>query len=634
MEVTRTDIDRVAQIMDKNFSDAERTDVIQCLDCCDVKACPGSGKTTTMVAKLLILSEKIVGTMTGICALSHTNAAKNEINKSFGPHSGALMRYPHFVGTIQVFIDTFLAIPAYIEEFGYRPVAIDDDLYKNAAKRYYPSIHRNTRFALEQHTHNAGQELFCNISYGFTNFDLLTYENNQETAFYCQSTTPTYIEVLKWKQELTSLGYLTYHDAFSYANSYLQKYPDLSTIISNRFSFVFIDEMQDTDSYQSELIERIFRNHSIIQKFGDPNQAIYGQRSQGGESVWIPEGNHSIRTSRRLSTSISRISQGICSQPNEIRGNVQIPNLPHTILLFDQSRRLDVIPRFGQLIEELHLREGPFKALGAVGRPNSNPDHLSITSYWPSFQRRLQQNCSTNPFWGLIRQAQSSINITRNFSDACKLLTKTFIELLHVQQIRAGNGRPYNSSLLLRTIRDSGVENFNQYQSILFSNCERLFTVGDLELDELLSQVGIVFSFLGILPDARSEMIIRNRDGDLQPNQPLSTIEPNMYFHLPDIPIEINTIHATKGQTHQATLVLETYYYQSDLVTILPYLSGRGIQNPGMRVQTRFLPLTYVSCTRPSHFLCLAIQKDHINTDQQNQLLEFGWRIDESLIIV
>lgn len=108
MEVTRTDIDRVAQIMDKDFSDAERTDVIQCLDCCDVKACPGSGKTTTMVAKLLILSEKIAGTMTGICALSHTNAAKNEINKSFGPHSGALMRYPHFVGTIQVFIDTFL----------------------------------------------------------------------------------------------------------------------------------------------------------------------------------------------------------------------------------------------------------------------------------------------------------------------------------------------------------------------------------------------------------------------------------------------------------------------------------------------------------------------------------------------
>ena len=213
-------------------------------------------------------------------------------------------------------------------------------------------------------------------------------------------------------------------------------------------------------------------------------------------------------------------------------------------------------------------------------------------------------------------------------------MTRAFIELLHTQQIRTVNGRLYNSSQLLRTIRDSGVGNFNQYQGILFSNCERLFTVGDLEIDDILSQVGIVFSFLGVLPDARLEMIIRNRDGDLQPNQPLSTIEPNMYFHLPDIPIEINTIHGAKGQTHQATLVLETYYYQSDLVTILPYLTGRNIQNPRTRVLTRFLPLTYVSCTRPSHLLCLAIQKDHINADQQNQLLEFGWRIDENLVIV
>ena len=192
MEITRIDIDRVAQIMDKDFSDAERTDVIQCLDCCDVNACPGSGKTTTMVAKLLIVSEKIAGTKTAICALSHTNAAKNEINKSFGPHSGALMRYPHFVGTIQVFIDSFMAIPAYIEEFGRRPIAIDDDLYKNAAKRYYPNIQRRTRFALDKHTNSAGQELFYNISYGFTNFDLVTYENNQEATFYCQPNTQTY----------------------------------------------------------------------------------------------------------------------------------------------------------------------------------------------------------------------------------------------------------------------------------------------------------------------------------------------------------------------------------------------------------------------------------------------------------
>ncbi|MBE3085684.1 MAG: UvrD-helicase domain-containing protein, partial [Bacteroidetes bacterium] len=424
MEITREDIDRVAEIMGKDFSDTERTDVIQCMDCCDVSACPGSGKTTTMVAKLLILSEKLAGTMTGICALSHTNAAKYEIEKILGPHSGALMRHPHFVGTIQVFTDMFLAIPAYIEEFGRRPVAIDDELYENVAKRYYPRIQWKIRFALDRHTRNAGQELFCNTSYGFSNFELVNFDSNRETAFYCQTTTQTYREVLRWKQELTSLGYLTYHDAFSYANRYIRKYPNFTTIISNRFSYVFIDEMQDTDTYQNELIETIFRGRSTIQKFGDPNQTIYGLRSQGGEPIWRPQGNHFIRSSRRLSPSISRLSQGICSQSHEIRGNDQIPNHSHTVILFDQRRREDVIPRFGQIIEDEQLREGPFKALGAIGRPNQNPDLLSITSYWPSFQRRLQQNRDNNPFWGLVHQAHYAINLTNKYSDAYQLLSR------------------------------------------------------------------------------------------------------------------------------------------------------------------------------------------------------------------
>ncbi len=631
MEITNLDINRISQVMNKDFSDAECTDVIQCLDSCDINACPGSGKTTTMVAKLLILSEKLTGTMTGICALSHTNAAKNEIEKSFSPNSGALMRYPHFVGTIQVFTDLFLAIPAYIEEFGKRPLAIDDDLYENVAKSYYPRIQRQIILGLERHTRNKGLELFNKVSYGFENFGLVTIDSNKESDFYCQPITPTYQEVLRWKREITALGYLTYHDAFSYANRYLHKYPELATIISNRFSFIFIDEMQDTDLYQNTLIESLFRGQSIIQKFGDPNQAIYGQRSVGGDSVWKPEGNHSLRTSKRLSASISHLSQGICSQPTEINGNTQIPDLPHTILIFDKRRKEEVIPRFGQIINDLQLRDGPFKALGAVGRPNLNPDYLSITSYWPSFQKRLEQNLSENSFWGYIRQAQSTINLTHNYSSASQLFTRAYIELLRAQNIRADNGKPYNSSQFLKMIRASSFENYNLYKKYLLTNCESLVTFGDLEPELMIIQSRIVFSFLGLVPNAITERIIRSREDNFQPDQLQMADNPNLYLHLPSIPIEINTIHAAKGQTHQATLVLETFCYQPDLLAILPYLAGKKISKPGSRILFRFLPLTYVACTRPSHLLCLAIQNDHINTNQRDQCLEFGWQIDESL---
>jgi hypothetical protein len=49
------------------------------LESCDYEACPGSGKTTLLVAKLAILAMRWSHRQQGICVLSHTNAARDEI---------------------------------------------------------------------------------------------------------------------------------------------------------------------------------------------------------------------------------------------------------------------------------------------------------------------------------------------------------------------------------------------------------------------------------------------------------------------------------------------------------------------------------------------------------------------------
>ena len=51
------------------------------MNSCFVQACPGSGKTTTLVAKLAILADRIPNDGRGICVLSHTNVAREEIEK-------------------------------------------------------------------------------------------------------------------------------------------------------------------------------------------------------------------------------------------------------------------------------------------------------------------------------------------------------------------------------------------------------------------------------------------------------------------------------------------------------------------------------------------------------------------------
>lgn len=56
-----------------------RQEVLKSMERIDVAACPGSGKTTLLVAKLAILARKWNYRTHGICVLSHTNTARNEI---------------------------------------------------------------------------------------------------------------------------------------------------------------------------------------------------------------------------------------------------------------------------------------------------------------------------------------------------------------------------------------------------------------------------------------------------------------------------------------------------------------------------------------------------------------------------
>ena len=86
--------------------------VIRCWDSKDVAACPGSGKTTVILGKMKLLADRMpLDKGAGICVLSHTNVAVNEIKEKMADCAEKLMSYPNYVGTIQSFIDKFVTIP-------------------------------------------------------------------------------------------------------------------------------------------------------------------------------------------------------------------------------------------------------------------------------------------------------------------------------------------------------------------------------------------------------------------------------------------------------------------------------------------------------------------------------------------
>lgn len=109
-----------------NHFDQERLNFIRSLDSSDLLAVPGSGKTTALQAKLYCLSKVRPYSATGgILVLSHTNAAVNEIKKRLSEVCPNLFEHPNFVGTIQDFVDSYLAIPYYNISFSKPITRID-----------------------------------------------------------------------------------------------------------------------------------------------------------------------------------------------------------------------------------------------------------------------------------------------------------------------------------------------------------------------------------------------------------------------------------------------------------------------------------------------------------------------------
>ena len=106
-----------------------------------------------------------------------------------------------------------------------------------------------------------------------------------------------------------------------------------------------------------------------------------------------------------------------------------------------------------------------------------------------------------------------------------------------------------------------------------------------------------------------------------------------MYCHegpMGSVNIEVTTIHSAKGETHTATLVLETYFNKTyDLQKLLPFFKGQGNRKQlekGKTLREHAMRI-FVAMTRPKELLCLAIYKEHLSNGDMDGLQAFGWSL-------
>ncbi|MET9983989.1 UvrD-helicase domain-containing protein [Streptomyces rochei] len=358
---------------------------------------PGSGKTTLIGLKLALMADAWTSATCGVCVLSHTNTAKNEITARVASLAAgrSLLRYPHFTGTIQSFVYTFLALPA-VRARGVEVRSVDDAAFETAAIRLlqHPDYFTLRSFVERQRD---GTGIVTGATFVY-----------KDCALF-RADTASGKQLSHLKRTLARRGVFRYQDMYAIAQQYLAQHPGIIPAVSARFPFVLLDEMQDTSATQHELLDRVFASSpTVVQRVGDTNQGIYSDADAvSGPPSFPLSGAAELPVSRRFGPQIAALASRLAvRRPQQVHGGG--PDGQVAVLLFDEATATDVVPTFERMaavsVPEDVLVERLPRVLGArQGRGNSpaypQPISCYVPGYTPPSARWPTASWSTRPAW-------------------------------------------------------------------------------------------------------------------------------------------------------------------------------------------------------------------------------------------
>ncbi|HEX7673140.1 MAG TPA: UvrD-helicase domain-containing protein [Bdellovibrio sp.] len=605
----------------------EQFKIIKLLESENVQASPGSGKTTTLVAKLGIISKKWTSQTKGVCVLSHTNVAKSEIQNRLKGVASNLSKYPHFVGTIQSFVDSYLASPMLYLKFGSKIKIVDDAQFTFHASKF-------TKMGSNLISYLSNKQDFKDLSSGEILGRLTFYYENELKVKLSSEVSPvkfkdpngkSYKEAWKIKSLLASKGIINYEDAYALAQAFLAAYPYFKKIISNRFPLVLIDEVQDTDEDQINILSEIFLGNSVIQTFGDLNQSIFSDSSPNLHSEKFKP-TIELNSTMRLSPSISSLVKSLSVIQQDIVGNKNRKDLKHCIIVFDDKSVSKVISKFGEIVLS-HDLKGTFKAVGRVAKIKNKAGEYTLPHYFPSYKQEFKSTSipTFSSFEGYCRFARHKLNITKNnYKELLNVLNYAIGTCLRLEEVVDEKERPISNDEIRKKLEQLNVENRRFLWSIVEA-IRKADKISCTDISLLCSKL-----FPEQLPDGLKkktalDFINAVDDGAKIDGAPEQN---NNIFSIPDkIDIHVNTIHAVKGETHSATLLCDTFRYGSHVQPLIKYLLGNQIKSKSVGVREQHcLRLAYVALSRPKHLIGLAIPRELLSK-QDEASLAVSWQI-------
>lgn len=529
-----------------------------------VRACPGSGKTFSVAARFSRLLKSWENRNQGIAVISFTNVAHEQIEKDLELFNNGIpikIKYPHFIGTIDSFINQYIFLPYGHLVMGCkrRPILVGEPHGQWNHEWFYHQCFDKFSFSLDGN-------LFL--------LDKRSLRANWNNDSRYEQT----------KKTLIKSGYATQLDANFFALKVLEKFPQIAKVIASRFPYLIIDEAQDTSDIQMKILDILEANGlNEIMLVGDPDQAIFEFNNANPkllnekfnswpDSVVLNENRRSSQLICDLTHNLSSLEQPSIAVTREVSGFHCVPKV------YSYENQLgNIIDNFLKDCESEGIEITTKKVAILFRSKNFVGDLFEQNIIDSNISPWKDKDFHTRDFaYGKF------LHENGKFKEGFRVIEKGYLKLKL--------GKSYCSETDIdKAINDLGYRELKLIVSKILSNLPSVknVTISDwiLDANQKMSSISIVTNF----------NIKRNHK-----NKTFKELFSYQNSVIGSKDYRVGTIHSAKGETFDATLVI--LKKNSGQKAYKTYLNeGTSI------VDSEELRTVYVGLTRPRKILHLAV---------------------------
>jgi len=559
-----------------------------------VKACPGSGKTFSVAARLArLLQSNNLGRHQGIAVLSFTNTACEEIKKKLTGEFGRTEKiaYPHFIGTIDSFINNYIFLPYGHLEMGctVRPEIVGTEF--NKWHEYDSSLTRSFYDnGVKRIRDRDPSYYFDKVSFHFKGNQAKVFPLCPPALYHFSWTNSKRANIIQniveAKKTHFTRGKANQADANYIALKIIKSKPVIARNLAERFPIIIIDEAQDSTDIQMSIIDLLIKyGLKNIMLIGDPDQAIFEWNTANPElfkNKW-----ENKKEWHRLELQANyRSSTNICKVLNSFYGNnivskaddkdcLEIPNI------IAHNATLETIIKIQRDFYDKCLELG------------ISDDGMAIVYRGRSFGEKffeIDQETSDNKDLPWVNKNYFVRDIAHG-----KYLTeighfKTGIKLLEKGYLKRELNKVTLSSKEIQDYKDE--KGFRVFRKELFDFIEKLGVISNCTLKHW-------------------QQTTKNNGIDLPIVLSRSDVKVEKLFYYEEVKNQgkyINTIHSVKGMSLDAILVFLQRKDNSNYITIINTVNKETLSSS----DSEQMRIVYVALSRPRKLLWLVVPTDDV----------------------